>query len=76
MAFKKKMSNKKKVCRFCADKIESIDYKDVNLLNKATSDRGKILPRRVTGTCAKHQRKLTLAVKRARVVALMPFVKE
>ncbi len=76
MAFKKKMSSKKKVCRFCADKVEVIDYKDVNLLNKFTTDRGKILPRRVTGTCAKCQRKLTLAVKRARVVALMPFVKE
>ncbi len=72
---KRRTSNKKKLCRFCQDKVEHIDYKDVALLRKFTSDRGKILPRRVTGTCAKHQRKLTLAIKRSRVVALMPFVK-
>lgn len=72
---KKRQNNRKKLCRFCQEKIDIIDYKDVNLLKKFTSERGKILPRRVTGTCAKHQRKLTLAVKRARVVALMPFSK-
>ncbi len=76
MAFKKKsVSNRKKVCRFCQDKIEKIDYKDVSLLKRFTSDRGKILPRRVTGTCAKHQRKLTTAIKSSRVVALMPYKK-
>ncbi len=74
MAFKKRI-NKKKVCRFCQEKIEKIDYKDVNTLKKFTSDRGKILPRRVTGTCAKHQRKLTTAIKSSRVVALLPYTK-
>lgn len=75
MPMKKRPISRKKVCKFCQDKIEEIDYKDVSLLKKFTSERGKILPMRVTGTCAKHQRKLTLAVKRSRVVALMPFVK-
>ncbi len=76
MAFKKKSgNNRKKVCRFCQDKIEKIDYKDVSLLKRFTSERGKILPRRVTGTCAKHQRKLTTAIKSSRVVALMPYKK-
>ena len=64
---------KKKVCTFCADKIK-IDYKDVNRLRKLISERGKILPRRATGTCAKHQRALTVAIKRAREMALLPFV--
>ena len=64
---------RKKVCSFCVDKVECIDYKDVNKLNKYTSDRAKILPRRVTGTCAKHQRELTTAIKRARHLALMPY---
>lgn len=75
MAFKKKPSttNRKKACRFCQEKIEFIDYKDVPLLKKFTSESGKILPRRVTGTCAKHQRKLTTAIKSSRVVALMPY---
>ena len=63
----------KKVCSFCVDKVESIDYKDINKLNKYTSDRAKILPRRVTGTCAKHQRELTTAIKRARHVALIAY---
>lgn len=75
MSFKKRPMNRKKVCKFCQDKIEEIDYKDVALLKKFTSERGKILPMRVTGTCAKHQRKLTLAIKRSRIVALMPFSK-
>ena len=65
-----------KVCSFCVDKVESIDYKDVAKLNKYTSDRAKILPRRVTGTCAKHQRELTTAIKRARHVALMPYTSD
>lgn len=64
---------RKKVCAFCVEKTSVIDYKDVAKLNKFTSDRAKILPRRVTGTCARHQRKLTTAIKRARHVALMPF---
>ena len=58
---------------FCVDKVEKIDYKDVARLRKFTSDRAKILPRRVTGTCARHQRELTVAIKRARQVALMPY---
>lgn len=64
---------RKKVCSFCVEKVEYIDYKDINKLNKYTSDRAKILPRRVTGTCAKHQRELTTAIKRARHLALMPY---
>ncbi len=64
---------KKKVCTFCVDKIEYIDYKDVARLRRYISDRAKILPRRITGTCAKHQRQLTEAIKRARHVALLPF---
>ena len=65
---------KRKVCSFCADKIEHIDYKDVAKLRRFITERGKILPRRVTGTCAKHQRKLTIAIKRARIMGLLPFV--
>lgn len=64
---------RKKVCNFCADKIYDIEYKDVARLRKFLSERGKILPRRVTGTCAKHQRQLTQAIKRARIIALLPF---
>lgn len=67
---------RKKVCSFCVDKVESIDYKDVNKLAKFTSDRAKILPRRVTGTCAKHQRELTTAIKRARHIALLPYTSD
>ncbi|MBQ6874243.1 MAG: 30S ribosomal protein S18 [Clostridia bacterium] len=67
---------RKKVCAFCADKVEVIDYKDVAKLRKFTSDRAKILPRRVTGTCARHQRELTTAIKRARQVALLPYVSD
>ena len=64
---------RKKVCQFCAEKAKEIDFKDANKLRKFTSERGKILPRRVTGTCAMHQRQLTTAIKRARVVALLPY---
>ena len=64
---------RKKVCAFCADANKALDYKDVALLKKYVSERGKILPRRITGNCAKHQRALTVAVKRARHVALMPY---
>ena len=67
---------RKKVCAFCVDKVETIDYKDVARLRKFTSERAKILPRRVTGTCARHQRDLTTAIKRARYVALMPSVND
>lgn len=65
--------SRKKVCNFCADKVEYIDYKDVAKLKRFVSERAKILPRRVTGTCARHQRELTVAIKRARQVALLPF---
>lgn len=64
---------RKKVCGFCVDKIEAIDYKDVAKLRRYISERAKILPRRVTGTCARHQRDLTVAIKRARHLALLPF---
>lgn len=67
---------RRKVCQFCANKVKDIDYKDTAELRKKTSDRGKILPRRMTGTCAMHQRQLTLAIKRARHVALLPFTSD
>lgn len=67
---------KKKVCMFCVDKVESIDYKDTAKLRRYVSERGKIVPRRISGNCAKHQRQLTTAIKRARIVALLPFVSE
>lgn len=67
---------KRKVCAFCADKNAVIDYKDTNRLRRYVSERGKILPRRMTGTCAKHQRELAIAIKRARIIALLPFVND
>ena len=67
---------RKKVCVYCADKNAVIDYKDVNKLKRYVSERGKILPRRITGNCAKHQRALTVAIKRARHIALMPYVQD
>lgn len=67
---------RKKVCHFCADRVEAIDYKDVARLRKFVSERAKILPRRATGTCAKHQRELTTAIKRARQIALLPYVND
>ena len=67
---------KKKVCQFCVDKVTDIDYKDVAKLRRYVSERAKILPRRITGTCAKHQRQLTIAIKRARHIALLPFSAE
>ena len=67
---------RRKVCNFCVDKVESIDYKDVARLRRFVSERAKILPRRVTGTCARHQRELTVAIKRARQIALLPFVSD
>ena len=71
--FRNNMKRKKKVCIFCQDKIDHIDYKDVARLRKCTSERAKILPRRITGTCAYHQRQLTVAIKRARQIALLPY---
>ena len=65
---------RKKVCIFCADKVDFIDYKDSAKLRKFISERGKILPRRISGTCAKHQRELNTAIKRSRQVALLPYV--
>ena len=71
---RRKIRRRKKVCVFCADKSATIDYKDANKLKRYISERGKILPRRITGTCAKHQRALTVAVKRARQIAVLPYV--
>ena len=73
-----RMNNRrrKKVCLFCEDKIDYLDYKDTARLRKFISERGKILPRRITGACAKHQRQLTVAIKRARVVALLPYISD
>lgn len=68
--------SRRKPCRFCADRIEHVDYKDVARLQKFTSERGKILPSRISGNCAAHQRQLTKAVKRARHLALLPYVAE
>ena len=65
---------RRKVCSFCVDKVESIDYKDVAKLRRYVSERSKILPRRATGTCAEHQRQLTEAIKRARQIALMAYI--
>ncbi len=65
--------SRRKVCQFCVDKCEYIDYKDASKLKRYTSERAKILPRRVTGTCAKHQRELTIAIKRARQIAILPY---
>ena len=67
---------KKKVCSFCVDKVEAIDYKDVAKIRRYTTERGKILPRRISGNCAKHQRQVTVAIKRARNIALLPFTAE
>lgn len=64
---------RKRVCSFCIDKVETIDYKDAFKLRKYITERGKILPRRISGNCAKHQRQLTTAIKRARNIALLPF---
>jgi small subunit ribosomal protein S18 len=73
---KPRYTPRRKVCAFCVDKIEDIDYKEVARLRRFLSDRGKIEPRRKTGTCAKHQRVLTIAIKRARHIALLPYTAE
>ena len=67
---------KRKICSFCMDKVTEINYKDLNKLRKFITERGKILPRRMSGTCAKHQRGVTEAIKRARNIALLPFTTE
>ena len=67
---------RKKVCAFCVDKVDVIDYKDISRLRRVISERAKILPRRVTGTCARHQRDLTIAIKRARYLALIPYTSD
>ena len=69
-------NKRRKVCQFCVDKIDHIDYKDITRLRKCISERSKILPRRVTGACAKHQRQITVAVKRARQAALLAYVSD
>lgn len=71
-----KRPSRKKVCNFCVDKVFEIDYKDVNKLKKFITEKGKIVPRRMSGVCAKHQRELATAIKRARYMALLPYVGE
>ena len=73
---KRNFVRKKKVCRFCVDKVDLIDYKKAEILSPFIQDRGRILPRRMTGTCARHQRWLTVAIKRAQNIALLPFAAE
>lgn len=69
-------TRRRKICKFCADKIEYIDYKDAKRLKLCTTERGKIVPRRISGNCAIHQRQLTAAIRRARNIALMPYAAE
>ncbi|MBN1260642.1 MAG: 30S ribosomal protein S18 [Anaerolineae bacterium] len=73
---RRRFAPRRKVCEFCMDEVKYVDYKDVNKLQRYVSDRGKIRPRRQTGLCAKHQRRLAVAIKRARYIALLPFVAE
>lgn len=73
---KKERRKKRRQCNFCADKIEHIEYKEVGRLRRYVTERGKILPRRITGNCAHHQRQLTTAIKRARTMALLPYTSE
>jgi small subunit ribosomal protein S18 len=75
-SFRRYFPPKKKVCRFCQTNVKEIDYKNVDILKKYVPERGKIYPRRVTGTCAFHQRKLATAIKRARILALLPYVED
>ncbi len=76
MVRKKTRKTKKRVCNFCVDDVSGIDYKETGKLRRFVTDRGKILPRRITGNCAKHQRQLTIAIKRSRQVALLPYTSE
>ncbi len=71
---KRKFFHRRKVCRFCADSSLKIDYKDQNMLRYFITERGKIIPRRISGTCAKHQRELARSIKQARTIALLPYV--
>ena len=73
---KKTFLKRRKVCRFCADKIETVDYKDIKMLQNFIVERSKILPRRISGTCAKHQRIVQQAIKRARQIALLPYTSD
>jgi small subunit ribosomal protein S18 len=73
---KKQYFRRRKVCKFCVEKIDKIDYKDSRLLQQFVAERGKIIPRRITGTCTPHQRSLTRAIKQARNIALLPFASE
>jgi small subunit ribosomal protein S18 len=73
---KEKRKGKKRICNFCVDKVEYIDYKQGDRLRRFVTERGKILPRRISGNCAKHQRQLTTAIKRARQMALLPYTSE
>jgi small subunit ribosomal protein S18 len=75
-ASKKQYFRRKKVCRFCVEKIDDLNYKDVKLLHSFVAERGKIVPRRISGVCAPHQRRLTDAIKKARNIALLPFAAE
>ncbi|MDI3256681.1 MAG: 30S ribosomal protein S18 [Alicyclobacillaceae bacterium] len=76
MARKGRGGKRRRVCNFCVDKIDRVDYKDADRLRKYMTERGKILPRRISGNCARHQRQVTVAIKRARQVALLPFTVE
>jgi small subunit ribosomal protein S18 len=71
---KRRRFGRRKICKFCADKVQVVDYKDVRRLKALVTERGKIIPRRISGSCARHQRQLTHAIKRARTVALLPYV--
>ncbi|MBU4312339.1 MAG: 30S ribosomal protein S18 [Candidatus Omnitrophica bacterium] len=73
---KKRVFFRKKFCKFCVDKVDTIDYKDILKLKRFVTEKGKILPNRITGNCAKHQRRVAVAIKRARYVALLPYVGE
>lgn len=72
----RRRGKRKKVCQFCVEQVKVVDYKEFSVLQRYLSDRGRILPRRMTGNCARHQRQMTLAIKRARQVALMPYTTE
>jgi small subunit ribosomal protein S18 len=76
MAYQQKRFQRKKFCRFCSEKVEFIDYKDIKILRNYLTERGKVLPRRMTGTCAKHQRELTESIMRARSIALITFAEK
>jgi small subunit ribosomal protein S18 len=76
MAYQQKRFQRKKFCRFCSEKVEFIDYKDIKVLRNYLTERGKVLPRRMTGTCAKHQRELTESIMRARSIALITFAEK